>query len=92
MSIETLVDSGLLTWPQLIEKMSLNPARILGIPKGTLSVGADADVVVIDPTVEWDFVASEMHSKSKNSPYLGRRMKGRAVATIVAGEIRFDRR
>jgi len=47
---------------------------------------------VIDPTLEWDFVESEMNSKSKNSPYLGRRMKGRAVATIVAGEIRFDRR
>lgn len=92
LAIETLVDSGLLTWPQLIEKMSLNPARILGIPKGTLEVGADADVVVIDPALEWDFVESEMNSKSKNSPYLGRRMKGRAVATIVAGEIRFDRR
>lgn len=90
--VETLVDSGLLTWSQLIEKMALNPARILGIPKGTLEIGADADVVVIDPALEWDFVESEMRSKSKNSPYLGRRMKGRAVVAIVAGEIRFDRR
>lgn len=90
--VETLVDSGLLTWSQLIEKMALNPARILGIPKGTLEIGADADVVVIDPTLEWDFVESEVRSKSKNSPYLGRRMKSRAVVAIVAGEIRFDRR
>ncbi len=92
LAVETLVDSGLLTWSQLIEKMALNPARILGIPKGTLEIGADADVVVIDPALEWDFVESEMRSKSKNSPYLGRRMKGRAVVAIVAGEIRFDRR
>lgn len=92
LAVETLVDSGLLTWSQLIEKMALNPARILGIPKGTLKIGADADVVVIDPALEWDFVESEMRSKSKNSPYLGRRMKGRAVVAIVAGEIRFDRR
>lgn len=92
LAVETLVDSGLLTWSQLIEKMALNPARILGIPKGTLEIGADADVVAIDPALEWDFVESEMRSKSKNSPYLGRRMKGRAVVAIVAGEIRFDRR
>lgn len=92
LAVETLVNSGLLTWSQLIEKMALNPARILGIPKGTLEIGADADVVVIDPALEWDFVESEMRSKSKNSPYLGRRMKGRAVVAIVAGEIRFDRR
>lgn len=92
LAVETLVDSGLLTWSQLIEKMALNPARILGIPKGTLEIGADADAVVIDPALEWDFVESEMRSKSKNSPYLGRRMKGRAVVAIVAGEIRFDRR
>ena len=86
---ETLVATGLLTWSQFVEKLSLNPSRILGIPKGTLQPGADADVVVFDPNLEWTFDASQNHSKSCNSPYLDRKMKGRAVATIVAGEIRY---
>ncbi|MBQ9371666.1 MAG: dihydroorotase [Thermoguttaceae bacterium] len=88
--IETLVDSGLLTWSQLVEKMALNPARILGIDKGTLLPGKDADITVIDPSLEWVFTVSELHSKSFNSPYLGRKMKGRAVMTIVDGEIRYQ--
>ena len=86
--LETLVKPGLLSWSQFVEKTSLNPAKILGIPKGTLQKGADADVTIIDPDLEWVFDVSELHSKSFNSPYLGRKMTGRAVATIVAGEIR----
>lgn len=87
--IETLVKSGRLTWSQLVEKMSLNPSKILGVPKGTLKPGADADVTIIDPDVEWIFDVSSLCSKSVNSPYLGRKMTGRAVATIVGGEIRY---
>ena len=87
--IETLVKLGLLSWSQFVEKTSFNPARILGIPKGTLQKGADADVTIVDPNLEWTFDVSQLHSKSFNSPYLGRKMTGRAVATIVAGEIRY---
>ncbi len=87
--LETLVKPGLLSWSQFVEKTSLNPAKILGIPKGTLQKGADADVTIIDPDLEWVFDVSELHSKSFNTPYLGRKMTGRAVATIVAGEIRY---
>ena len=87
--IEKLVVSGLLSWSQLVEKMSLNPSRILGLDKGTLLIGRDADITVIDPALEWVFTKSELHSKSANSPYLGRKMKGRAVMTIVGGEIRY---
>ena len=87
--IEKFIDSGLLTWPQLIEKMSLNPSRILGIGKGTLAVGADADVTVIDPEAEWTLTEETIHSKSCNTPWLGRSFKGRAVMTIVEGEVRY---
>ncbi len=90
LAIETLVDSKLLTWAQLIEKLSFNPARILRIPKGTLQTGVDADVTVIDPDLEWEFTLDEIHSKSKNSPYIGRKLKGRATMTIVSGEIRYQ--
>lgn len=91
LAIETLVASGLLTWSQLVEKLSCNPAKILRLNKGTLKPGSDADVTIIDPNVEWTFTQDEIHSKSKNSPYIGRKMKGRAVVTIVAGEIRYPR-
>ena len=87
--IEKLVVSGLLSWSQLVEKMSLNPSRILGLDKGTLLIGRDADITIIDPALEWVFTKSELHSKSANSPYLGRKMTGRAVMTIVGGEIRY---
>lgn len=90
LAIETLVASGLLTWSQLVEKMSLNPSKILGIPKGTLQNGMDADVTIVDPNCEWTMTAEGIHSKSVNSPYIGRKMTGRAVATIVAGEIRYQ--
>ncbi len=90
LAIETLVNSKLLTWSQLIEKLSFNPATILRIPKGTLRTGADADVTVIDPDLEWEFTLDEIHSKSKNSPYIGRKLKGRATMTIVSGEIRYQ--
>lgn len=88
--IEKLVVSGLLSWSQLVEKMSLNPSRILGLDKGTLLIGRDADITIIDPALEWVFTKSELHSKSANSPYLGRKMTGRAVMTIVGGEIRYQ--
>ena len=89
--IETLVDSGKLTWSQLVEKMALNPAKILGLSKGTLEPGRDADVTIIDPNLEWVYDESTISSKSKNTPYLGRKMKGRAVTVIVSGEIRLQR-
>ena len=88
--IEKFIHSGLMTWPQLIEKMSLNPSRILHLEKGSLAVGADADVTVIDPDLEWTFTESAIHSKSRNSPWIGRHFRGRAIMAIVGGEVRYQ--
>jgi dihydroorotase len=83
-----LVEKGHLTWPQMLEKMTVNPAAVLGVNRGTLKPGVPADVTVIDPKVEWTVDVSQFHSKSRNSPYHGWKVKSRAVATIVGGEIK----
>jgi dihydroorotase len=83
-----LVAAGHLTWPQAIEKMTINPARVLGIEKGTLALGADADVTVIDPDYEWIVDPGRFKSKSRNTPFAGRRLRGRADTVIVAGNIK----
>jgi dihydroorotase len=82
-----LVDEKVLSPTQLVAKMSCNPARILGIDRGTLSQGAVADITLIDPGAEWVVEADKLESKSKNSPFLGKKMKGRAAYTIVGGKI-----
>ncbi len=89
--IATLIDSNLMDWTGLVEKMSLNPARILKLAKGTLGNGADADVTIIDPKRSWTVTEKALHSKSKNTPYLGRRLKGQAETVIVGGKIKFQR-
>ncbi len=72
---------------ELITKFTLAPARLLNLGKGTLSIGADADVTVFDPDSEWQFRPGETAGKSRNSPFHGWELKGRATATIVAGKI-----
>jgi dihydroorotase len=85
-----LVQGGVLTLPQLIAKLSTNPARLLGVPGGTLQVGAPADITVLDPDQSWTVDVQQFKSKSRNSPFHGREMTGRAVMTIVGGEIKFQ--
>jgi dihydroorotase len=82
-----LVHEGVLTMSQLIAKMSTNPARILGVPGGTLCPGVPADITLIDPNKEWTVDASQFASKSRNCPFQGFNLQGRAVGTIVDGEI-----
>jgi dihydroorotase len=84
-----LVHGGVLTWHALIEKMSANPARILNLSKGTLVPGADADVTVIDPRLKWTVNIKDFRSRGKNSPFDGRSLQGRAVLTIVGGDIKY---
>lgn len=84
-----LVSDGVLSLPELIAKMSLNPARILNLPKGTLEIGADADITVIDPQLQWTVDVQTFCSKGKNSPFHGWEMQGKAILTIVGGEIKY---
>ncbi|MGE5092168.1 MAG: dihydroorotase [Bacillota bacterium] len=92
LAITELVDTGVLTLPELVRRMSTTPARIFNLPGGTLAVGAPADVVVFDPAVEWEVQPGTFFSKSRNTPFAGRRLHGRADLTIVRGEIVFERR
>lgn len=87
-----LIQERVLSWPDLIAKMSPNPARILNIPKGTIHAGADADITVIDPQFKWTVDVKSFRSRGKNSPFHGRQMQGRAILTIVGGEIKYDGR
>jgi dihydroorotase len=87
--ITKLIDPGHLDWPTALAKMTLNPARILGIPKGTLQIGADADLTIIDPEARWTVDPAKLRSKSTNTPFSGWNLKGRATTVIVAGEVRF---
>ncbi len=91
MCVVALIEPGHLTWPQLIEKLTINPARVLGIDRGTLQPGTDADVTIIDPTAEWLIDGEQFKSKSRNSPFLGRRVRGRAHAVVVGGEVKYER-
>lgn len=87
LTITNLVDTGYLTPMQMAEKMSYNPARILGIPKGSLEAGKAADVVVIDPHAEYCIDVNTFASKGKNTPFHGKKVHGRVLYTICDGEI-----
>jgi dihydroorotase len=89
--IQALIEPGHLTWPQLIEKLTINPARVLGIDRGTLREGAIADVTIIDPTVGWTIDPNKFRSKSRNCPFAGWKVHGRADRVYVGGQLRFQR-
>jgi dihydroorotase len=88
LSLMQLVERKFITLSQMIEKFTVNPAKLLRLgAKGHLSVGADGDVTVFDPSAEWVYDRFESASKSKNNPFHGWPMKGRATATIVNGNV-----
>lgn len=85
-----LVLQKYLTPMQMAEKMSYNPARIIGSDKGTLAEGADADIVIFNPKKEYVIDTADFAGKAKNTPFQGRKVTGQVVATIVAGEIVYE--
>jgi len=90
LALTQLFHPGKLSLPALVDKFTASPARVLRCKKGTLSVGADADITVLDVNKEWVFRRDQTASKSVNSPFDGWRLKGKAAATIVAGKIVFE--
>jgi dihydroorotase len=88
-TVTGLIEPGHLTWPEVIRKLTVSPARLLGIPKGTLAPGADADVTIIDPEARWTIDPAKFLSKSRNTPFGGWDVRGRAHTVIVGGEVRY---
>ncbi len=80
-----LVEEGIITMPELVQKMALNPAGILGLQKGTLRTGADADLVIVDTKREFEVKPDGFVSMGKNTPFGGWVLKGTAVVTLVKG-------
>ncbi len=87
---EALVATGAIDWPRLIWLMTVGPAALCGLDAmglGRLEVGGPADVTLIDPDAEWTVAESDLRGRSSNTPFLGRRVRGRAVGTIVGGRL-----
>jgi len=85
-----LVDEGVLSLEAAIGKLSTGPAHAFGLNKGTLAVGSDADVTIIDPHEQWKVDPTKFRSKSRNTPFAGWKVKGRVHTTIVGGRVVFD--
>jgi dihydroorotase len=86
-----LVKPGHIDWPTAIAKMTINPARVVNLKKGTLAIGADADITVIDPEVRWKVDPSTLRSKSSNTPFAGWELQGRAEVVVVGGKVKLNR-
>jgi dihydroorotase len=89
--IKALIEPGILTWPQLIEKLTINPATVLGIDRGTLKPGVAADVTILDPNAEWTIDPNQFRSKSRNCPFAGWKVRGRAHTVLVGGVVKMER-
>jgi dihydroorotase len=87
LALDRLVHGGVISLPRLVELLSTNPARIVGLERGTLQAGAVADITVFDPERRWTYDANQSCSRSRNTPFDGAAFRGGPVATIVAGRI-----
>ena len=88
--ITSLVKTGIMSFSDLVEKMSVNPAKILGIEAGDLSVGSAADIALVDIDKVWTVDVDKLHGKSKNTPFKGRTLCGKVVKTILDGKVVFE--
>ena len=86
-AITELLDKKILSFNELVKKFTENPARILNIDKGSLGINKTADLIIVDPNKEWVVKKGFFFSKSKNSPFIGRTLKGIVNCTIISGEI-----
>ena len=86
-NVTYLVEPGILTIPELVDRMACLPAKVFGLPGGTLAAGAPADVTVFDPARAWTVDPKRFKSKGRNTPYGGMTLRGQAICTIVGGKI-----
>jgi dihydroorotase len=91
LAMTELVKPGILSLPELLYRMSTRPAQLFNLPGGSLAVGAPADVAVFDPAAEWSVDPSQFFSKSRNTPFGGRRLTGRPEVTVVRGRVVYAR-
>ncbi len=91
LTITELVDKGYLTPMQMAEKMSYNPAKVIGVDAGTLEVGKQADIVILDPQKEYVVDVKDFASMGKNTPFAGKKLKGQVMATIIHGNVVYKR-
>jgi len=89
LSITGLADKGYLTMSDLIRKMTCNPAGIVGIPCNSLREGEMADLTIFDPEARWTVKKDKLRSKSKNTPFIGWKLKGKVLATVVGGRVTY---
>ncbi|MEK6605146.1 MAG: dihydroorotase [Nitrospirota bacterium] len=82
-----LAEEGVLTVEQVVSALTIQPARAFGLAKGTLAVGADADVTIVDPEAQWVVDPGQFKSKGRNTPFAGWKLKGRVVSTLVGGRV-----
>jgi len=85
--VTNLVETGILSYSQMVERMSCSPARVFKLPGGSLARGRAADVTVFDPSASWTVDPTRFLSKGRNTPYAGMTLRGKAACTIVAGQI-----
>ncbi|MDO8535624.1 MAG: dihydroorotase [Candidatus Omnitrophota bacterium] len=87
LSIMELVEKKILSWPELIMKMSVNPSNILGIERGNLKKGSVADIIIIDPNGEYTYTKDSIASRSKNSPFINWILRGKVSKVFVGGQL-----
>ena len=87
LALDRLLHSGIIDLTRLVELLSVNPARIAGLDRGALKVGAVADITLFDPERRWEFDVNRSCSRSRNTPFHGYSLRGGPVATILAGQI-----
>jgi dihydroorotase len=85
-----LVQEGVLGLNDAVRAMTINPAKAMNLDKGSLKVGAQADMTLIDTNAEWTVEPAKLLSRSKNTPYAGKKLKGRVFKTLVAGETIYE--
>jgi dihydroorotase len=88
--VKALIEPGIIDWPAMLAMMTYKPAAVIGVDKGTLTKGAQADVTIIDPDADYKIDTDKFQSKSRNCPYDGWLVKTRVEKTIVDGEIRYS--